>query len=184
MPILEKDRYSMITSKMTSSASPVNPSYEEQPILDSIFKLKHQIVHLKQSGRANLQDVTKMSSKLNGVVSELRSIRQDEKVTQRNQIDDILDFIWLLLFQIWGTIAHVDRRLYSIYEKLSICLARLEVMIESGVYQADCLASIQKIVDQVEEKHFKDGKFLDKGDEIMYGQAILSAILAKIRILN
>ncbi|KAJ3112601.1 A-kinase anchor protein 7 isoforms alpha and beta [Phlyctochytrium bullatum] len=180
---------------------------EEEPILRELYAYRHSLHHLRKEvhGAITLADVDAKANELGLIMHRLRKIRESEKETERNRVDDTLDSIWMILFYIWSKIAAVDESLYPAYVNLVSIIRTADALRASNEWTPLDVAPLQErlmaLEETLSETQKADGangsiRFLDPnqpaekqaGDFVPRGQAVLTTLLNRahriIEILN
>lgn len=113
---------------------------------------------------------------------DLRDIRSQETLTERNRIDDVLESIWTTLFFTWGKIARLDEEVYPVYERFTNLLRRCVQFDKTGVFTVEDVAHLKQNLQEAEKEFMRDGYFILPGkDRKANGQEILMSIFHRIR---
>jgi hypothetical protein len=119
------------------------------------------------------------------IVDDHKNIRS-KTLSARNAIDEMLDVIWMTLFQEWSRIAGVGEPLYPIYAQLVTLYRQMELLKHVNAYTKEDLTPLRDRLYSIEasivEKNIVLRPSQDNlsSDEVT-GEAILSSLLNRIR---
>lgn len=116
----------------------------ERPILKQLYDFKNNIIKIKKQNTLTLDDINKQCDALAKHLETLRQIRTvNINYGDRNRLDDVIDAIWLMMFEIWAPIAQIDQHLYPTYVQLAGMQRQLETFKLTGSYTESDLTSIR-----------------------------------------
>ncbi|KAI9021114.1 hypothetical protein DFJ74DRAFT_671942 [Hyaloraphidium curvatum] len=169
--------------------APVPP--QEQAVAKQLVDIRHRLNELKRSHSYVMKDVENASQEVGEALSTLREIRESsfaDSGLERNSLDDVLDDIWLVLFQLWAGCATVDKAIYPFFTQLVGIKRQLGAMRSSGAFLVEDVTALQEQMTKIEEQHVVDGKFFESKKKAQQdpgnpapGQAVLFTLLNQNR---
>jgi len=176
----------------------------QQQVLKELYAFRRHLIGIKkQNIPLTLSDINKECEVMTSHLENLRVVRSESsptfkesfKVTEatasRNLVDEVIDSIWLIMFEIWARVAQVDHRLYPRYCQLSNIQRQLLTFKLTGVFTASDLMKYRDQIHNLDEYAIMETKFLDPkvpveeqiGDRVPAGQALLYSMHTKIHRL-